>query len=193
MLKRTVGVGFVIAALMAPSAAASSSALVLRAKGQVVSPGTRVAFFLGFRCAFIGMERTTVGLRLNSRLEANNSPVDSVSIRKKRPQAARCRFESWREIIAAIKSVKLTSGGEVVVQGNIEFDDGVSDEQPCVYDISELKGTFTIPGPVATKNLSGVGTLEPAQSYGGCAAQVEFTEVEATVSKGKQNLLAEAG
>jgi hypothetical protein len=181
MLKRIAGVAIAVSVVVATNAA-GSSALVLKAKRHVVHPGMKVGGDLSFgvcgRFTFTG------------KLEANSSPVDPVGVRK--TEGGGGCGEGGPIISAVLKTVKLTSGGEFIVMGDIRYSTGAVAPKHCVWEIAQLTGSFAIPGVAKTSNLSGLGTLDAQLSDAGCPAQEEFKEEEASLARGKTQLLAES-
>lgn len=193
MLEPMAGVvALVIGALMAPSAAASP-VLVLTTKppsakghGHAIKPGTKVDGFVRFGpCGEI---------ELKGRLETNRSPTDSIGVRKAFNNG--CREPPGTPFFfASIKTVKLTSGGEFALT-SVRVDEYSGPEastRHCVWGITELIGTFSIPSQtVETHNMSGAGTLDTQHSDPGCPTHEEFKGLAASVVKNHQNIAAEA-
>jgi hypothetical protein len=172
-----------VGVLTVPCAAASSPPLVLKLKKHVLHAGMKI----GGELHFSPCKR----FWFHGRLESNGSPQDTTAVRTTEDGANVC--EGGPAISGTVGSVTLTGGGEFTVLAHIRFETGVVAPKHCVWEITELKGTFAIPGPAATQNLSGVGALNAQESAVGCPPQENFREVEAAMTKRERQLTAEAG
>jgi hypothetical protein len=178
---RITSIALAMTAMTVCAAAASpSSALVLKANGHVVPPGTRtlgeleIGGFCG-RFSFTG------------KLKVNSSAVDSIGVRA---TLSRIACEGGPAIDARIKTVKATSAGELILLGRVRYASGSVEPQHCVWEMSELKGTFAIPGPVEA-SLYGVGSLNSRESDAGCPAQEEFNG-HTSLTKAKTHVVFDA-
>jgi hypothetical protein len=173
-MKRAALLAFVLTALTAACAFAAPANLVLKARHRSAVAGKKAAGELRFgACGTFA---------LGGKLVNNRYPTVWISVHSTRGDGGGCG-EGGPGISATVNTIRLTSAGAFIVIGHVIYETGSADPKHCVWEISELAGTFAIPGPTRSMNLSGTGTLDATHSDAGCPTQETFSGVQASIGK----------
>src|SRR5256885_244998 len=138
LLVPCLAVTFIVSTTLATGALATTR-LILKVGGVAAPDGSRASGKLDLTCAHLVFAGT---------LTVNNEPTDR-AIFTEGGSSDTCEGVRVRGIV---KAVKLTSKGHFVVVTHLSYE--VLTSGACVYVISKLLGTFTIPGPT-TAMVSG--------------------------------------
>lgn len=172
-MRRLMWPAAILAASLLAFAASATSAfattpLILKEGNTVAADGSPASGSLELTCAHIVFGGT---------LTINHEPIDE-AVFNANGGVDLCEGVSVR---GEVKAIKLTSTGRFIVLTHLTYE--VLTSGTCVYVISKLAGTLTIPG-VTVSTVSGKGKLAATRSTPGCAEQIAIGESHAVLSSG---------
>jgi hypothetical protein len=157
-----------VSAALATGASAATP-LILKVGGVAAPDGSQASGKLDLTCAHLVFGGT---------LTVNGEPTDR-AVFTEGGGTDTCEGVLVR---GSVKTIKLTSKGHFIVGTHLSYE--VVTSGTCVYVISKLAGTFTIPGPT-TATVAGTGKLAPKRSTAGCQEHVAITEAHAALYHGE--------
>jgi hypothetical protein len=165
----SVSLAGVALALSASAASASATTpLFLKEGSTVAAEGSPASGSLELTCAHIVFGGT---------LTINGEPIDEAIFN----QDGGIDLCEGVRVRGEVKAIKVTSTARFLLITHLTYE--VLTSGTCVYVISRLAGTLTIPGET-TSTVAGRGKLASKRSTPGCAEQIALSGARAVLSSG---------